>query len=351
MATRLSSVDILIDGFGWTGGILAKELATSGLKIVALERGAPRDTNPDFAAPAIHDELRFAQRHDLMQNVERETLTFRNTAAQTAMPMRQLGSFLPGEGVGGAGVHWNGITWRFHEWDHEARRQTVEGFGAKVIPDGMQLQDWGVTYAELEAYYDKFEKTAGISGKAGNLNGQKIEGGNPFEGPRRDEYPNPPLLSTHASVLFTRAARNLGYHPFPTPASNASQPYTNPDGVAFGQCHYCGFCERFGCEVNAKGSAHFTVIPIALENPNFELRTRTQALKVNLDSSGKRAVSVTYLDARGREFEQPAELIVLAAYALGNVHLMLHSGIGRAYDPQSGEGVVGRNYAYQCGGG
>jgi len=246
VATKLTSVDILIVGFGWTGGILAKELASTGLKIVALERGAPRDTNPDFTVPGIHDELRFAQRHDMMQNVERETLTFRNTSAQAALPMRQLGSFLPGEGVGGAGVHWNGLTWRFHEWDHEARSQTVERFGAKVLPEGMQLQDWGITYAELEPYYDAFEKTAGISGKAGNLNGQKIEGGNPFEGPRKSEYPNPPLLQTHAGMLFHKAAGNLGYHPFPSPASNASQPYTNPDGVSFGQCHYCGFCERFG---------------------------------------------------------------------------------------------------------
>src|SRR4051812_22431105 len=105
MATKLSSVDVLIVGLGWTGGIIAKELATTGLKIVALERGGPRDTNPDFQAPQIHDELRYAARYDLMQNVRRETLTFRNESSQTALPMRQLGSFLPGEGVGGAGVH------------------------------------------------------------------------------------------------------------------------------------------------------------------------------------------------------------------------------------------------------
>ena len=65
-----------------------KELASTGLKIVALERGGPRDTNPNFLEPQIHDELRYAARHDLMQNVSRETLTFRNTASQTALPMR-----------------------------------------------------------------------------------------------------------------------------------------------------------------------------------------------------------------------------------------------------------------------
>ena len=53
MATKLKSADIVIVGLGWTGGILAKELADTGLSIVVLERGAPRDTNPDFMYPII----------------------------------------------------------------------------------------------------------------------------------------------------------------------------------------------------------------------------------------------------------------------------------------------------------
>ncbi|MER8866418.1 GMC family oxidoreductase [Mesorhizobium sp. M0751] len=351
MATKLNAVDVLIVGLGWTGGIIAKELASTKLKIVSLERGGPRDTNPDFIDPQIHDELRYAARHDLMQNVRRETITFRNSEAQTALPMRQLGSFLPGQGVGGAGVHWNGVTWRWLEWDHQARARTIEKYGEKIISSDMQLQDWPITYDDLEPYYDKFEKTCGTSGKAGNINGRKIDGGNIFEGSRKHEYPNPPMIAAQSMVMFEKAARNLGYHPFPNPSSNASRDYVNPDGVAFGQCHYCGFCERFGCEANAKASPHFTVIPLALENPNFELRTNSIVLKVNLDSTRKKAVSVTYLDARGREFEQPADLIILSAYALGNVNLLLQSGIGVPYDPATGKGVVGRNYAYQCGGG
>ncbi|TIP34352.1 MAG: GMC family oxidoreductase, partial [Mesorhizobium sp.] len=145
MATKLNPVDVLIVGLGWTGGIIAKELASTKLKIVALERGGPRDTNPDFIDPEIHDELRYAARHDLMQNVRRETITFRNSESQTALPMRQLGSFLPGQGVGGAGVHWNGVTWRWLEWDHQARTRTVDRYGEKIIPSDMHLQDWPIT--------------------------------------------------------------------------------------------------------------------------------------------------------------------------------------------------------------
>jgi len=336
MTTKLKSVDIVIVGLGWTGGILAKELADTNLSIVVLERGAPRDTNPDFMYPTVHDELRYAQRHELMQNVSRETLTFRNNASETALPMRQLGSFLPGEGVGGAGVHWNGVTWRWLPWDHEPLRHTLARYGGGAIPPDMNLQDWGVSYDELEPYYDKFEYLCGSSGKAGNLGGKKIAGGNVFEGPRQREYPNPPMLQTQAGALFEKAAKSLGYHPFPQPSSNASQPYVNPDGVAFGACHYCGYCERFGCEANAKASPHFTVIPLAAKKSNVEIRTNARVLKVNLDAAKKRAESVTYIDASGREFEQPGNLVILAAYALGNVHLMLWSGIGRPYDPVTG---------------
>jgi gluconate 2-dehydrogenase alpha chain len=351
MATKLNPVDIVLVGVGWTGGILAKELASTGLKIVGFERGAHRETDPDFQAPANHDELRFAVRHELMQDTQRETLTFRHTASDTALPMRQLGSFLPGEGLGGAGVHWNGVTWRWLPWDHEPRKRTAASYGTNAAPPEMALQDWGLTYDELEPYYDKFEYTCGVSGKAGNLRGKKVDGGNPFEGSRKRDYPNPALPTSHAGTLFTTASKSMGYHPFPSPASNASRPYVNPDGTQFGQCHICGFCERFSCEADAKASPHFTVIPLARKNPNFELRTNARVMKVNLDAAGKRAVSVTYLDARGREFEQPAELVILSAYALGNVHLMLLSGIGKPYNAATGEGVVGRNYAYQIGGG
>ncbi len=90
-----------------------QELTKAGLNVVAIERGGMRDTTPEFSAPMIHDELRFAIRHDLMQDASRETLTFRNNVDQTALPIRRWGSFLPGNGVGGAGVHWNGQHYRF----------------------------------------------------------------------------------------------------------------------------------------------------------------------------------------------------------------------------------------------
>ena len=184
MATKLKEVDVVIVGLGWTGGILAKELAEAGLKVVALERGALRSSENDYSLPNIRDELRYVVRHDLMQNTARDTLTVRNNPQQEALPMRRLGSFLPGEVVGGSGVHWSGHTWRWTDMEFKVRSNYEERYGKKFIPDDMTIQDWGISYAELEPYYDKFEYTAAVSGKAGNIGGKIQDGGNPFEAPR-----------------------------------------------------------------------------------------------------------------------------------------------------------------------
>ena len=347
MVKKLPPVDVVLVGFGWTGAILGQELTDAGLNVVAIERGGWRDTPTDFAVTFAQDELRYYYRQALFQEPVRETLTFRNSPDQTALPMRRLGSFLPGTGVGGAGIHWNGQTWRFLPSDFAALRHNTERYGAQAIPETMTIQDWPVGYDELEPYYDRFEYLCGISGKAGNLNGQIVEGGNPFEGARRRDYPNPPMQMVYGPTLFGAAAKELGYHPFPAPSANMSRAYTNPLGVTLAPCTYCGFCEKYGCGNYSKSSPQTTVIPVLLRKDNFELRTNSEVLRVNRDSSGKRATGVTYVDIQGQEYEQPAEIVILCAYILHNVHLLLVSGIGTPYDARSGEGTVGRNYAYQ----
>jgi len=349
MTTRLQEVDAVVVGLGWTGGILSAELTKAGLKVVALERGPMRGAD-DYAIPHSRDELTHVHRHALMQNTRRDTLTVRNNVKQEALPMRRLGSFLPGEGVGGSGVHWSGVTWRWTDMEFKVRSMYEERYGRDFIPADMTIQDWGITYAELEPYYDRFERSAAVSGKAGNIKGAIQPGGNPFEGPRAGEYPLPPLTTIHASEMFAQGAEGRGYHPFPIPCANASQAYTNPDGQHFGACQYCGFCQRFGCEANAKGSPHVAVIPVAMRSPNFELRTNSWVTRVLKDPAGKRVTGVQYTNlANGEEFEQPAGIVILAAYALNNVHLMLLSGIGEPYDPATQKGVIGRNYCYQTG--
>jgi gluconate 2-dehydrogenase alpha chain len=347
MATKLPSVDVVVIGFGWTGAIMAQELTDAGLKVLALERGAWRDTPTDYATTFAQDELRYMWRHDLFQTTAHDTLTIRNDAGQTALPMRKLGSFLLGSNVGGSGVHWNGQTWRFLPSDFVARSHNTERYGAAALPQDMTIQDWGVSYDDLEPWYDRFEYLCGVSGKAGNLNGTIQPGGNPFEGPRKREYPTPPMAMTYPPALFAQAALDLGLHPFPQPSANLSRAYTNPLGAQLAPCTYCGFCEKFGCGNYAKATPQTTILPALMTKGNFSLRTECEVLKVNLDASGKRATGVTYVDAAGTEFEQPADIVLMCAYIVHNVRLLLLSGIGKPYDPQANTGVVGRNYAYQ----
>jgi gluconate 2-dehydrogenase alpha chain len=347
MARKLPPKDVVIIGLGWTGSILGYELAKAGLDVVAIERGPWRDTASDFPPAYAQDELRYAIRLDLFLRPDQETLTFRNKISETALPIRSFASFLPGNGVGGAGIHWNGQTWRFLPTDFNIRSHLEQRYGKDALPADMTIQDWPLSYDEIEPYYDRFEKLCGTSGKAGNIKGVKQPGGNPFEGWRSSEYPTPPLKQGYGATLFAEAARKTGHVPFPQPASNLSEAYTNPLGVKLGQCTYCGFCERFGCGNFSKASPQTSVLPALLRFPNFSAQTEAEVTKINLDSTGKRATGVTYVDSSGEVWEQPANIVLVCAFSFFNVRLLLLSGIGKPYDPQTGQGVVGRNYAYQ----
>ena len=343
----LPAVDAVVVGGGWTGLLIAKELGfRSGLSVAVLERGENRES-ADYSGTM--DELDYAVRLRMMQDLSLETVTVRHDSTQRALPMRQYGSFLPGSGVGGAGEHWNGITPRFLPECFELFSRTVDKYGAKRLPADHSIQDWGVTYDEMEPYYTRAERMLGISGKAGNIKGRKIAGGNIFEGWRSAEYPTPPTKTPYFSALFSDAAKALGYHPYPSPAANLSEPYTNPDGVSRSACFYCGFCERFGCMVGAKAQPTNTLLPLIQERKNISIRSGASVRRVTCGTagSGKRAQGVTYLDDKGEEIFQPAELVFLASWTLNNTRLLLLSGIGEPYNAQSGKGTVGRNLTHQ----
>jgi len=348
MATRLKEVDAIMVGMGWTGSILARELTKAGLTVTGLERGEDLSPRENFGLPGIRDELRYSYRLELIQDPALETVTFRHRPSESALPMRRFGSFLPGNSVGGAANHWGGQHWRYLPSDHLTRSRIVGRYGANAIPDDMPIQDWAMTYDELEPYYDKFDKLCGVSGKAGNLRGERIEGGNIFEGPRSSEYPTPPLIMTESGLMFAKAAKELAYHPFPQPASNASRPYVNSEGLTLGGCQYCGFCERNGCEANAKAGPQVCVLPVLRSEPKFSLRSRSWVSRLSYDKTAKKVTGVIFTDTRtGEEYEQPAGIVVLSAYVFGNISLLLNSGIGEPYDPVTQQGAVGKNYCYQ----
>lgn len=335
MAKTLDKVDVVTVGVGWTGGIIAAECAKAGLKVRGLERGKDRST-ADYSM--IHDEFRYAIRYDLMQDLSKETVTFRNHRKMRALPMRQMGSFLLGENLGGSGTHWNGMTYRFLPYDFEIKSMTEQKYGKNKLSQDYLLTDWGITYDELEPYFDAFEKTAGISG----------EDTNPFWGKRSADFPTPPMKKTPILKKFETATKNLGYHPYMLPSANLSEAYENPDGQSIAACQYCGFCERFGCEYGAKSSPEVTVVPTASKTGNFEAVFHANVVEIL--KSGNKVTGVRYIDTQtGEEFIQPADVVVLTSYMLNNAKLLMVSKIGEQYDPDTGRGTLGKNYCYQIG--
>jgi gluconate 2-dehydrogenase alpha chain len=347
MATKLPRTDVVVIGLGWAGSIIANALTDQGLDVIAFERGPWRDTARDFNIASAPDELRYNQRQELMVQTAQNAITVRNDPSQTALPMRSWGSFHPGNGTGGAGNHWAGITFRFQPNEFRLRSYLTERYGAKAISEELTLQDWGTDWSEMEPHYTAFDRLAGLSGKAGNLKGQIQDGGNPFEGPRSEEYPTRPMRQPFGPTLFAEAARNLGYKPFPVPSALISEPYTNSLGVTMGPCTFCGFCTNYGCANYSKASAITTVLPALVRKSNFQAQTNSEVLRVTLDATGKHATGIVYVDTSGKEWEQPADLVIVTAFTLENVRLMLLSGVGTPYDPATNIGTTGRNYAYQ----
>ena len=352
MIKKLPKKTVVMVGGGLTSGLAARQLTAKNIEVLVLERGIDHTTGAEARLPNQRDELRWATRQGLVQNWSRTTYTLRHTRKDASLPVRWMESFLPGEGMGGAANHWNGQTWRWSEYDPQIRTRNATRYGEAAIPKDMPLQDWGVTYAEMRPYHELFEKLFGLSGKAGNINGKIQPGGNPFEAPRDGEYPQKPLEILESGSIFKAAAEKLGYHPFPTPASNSSGEYTNPDGMHLGHCQYCGHCERFICEAQAKASPEVLLYPLLRQRKSFELRLQCHVLDLVYDPAAKRVTGVRYVDlSTGQEYEQPADVVMLGAFTMTNTQLLLLSKIGRPYDPETNSGVVGKNFCYQVQGG
>src|SRR3984885_4146667 len=127
------------------------------------------------------DEINM-RRVGLVQNPAEQTITHRHSLKDRAVPIRQYGSFTPGTGTGGAGEHWGGISDRYLPDFFVLASHLREKFGAARMSPDWAIQDWGITYDELENDYWRAEQLLGISGKAGNLPGKLVEGAKFFGG-------------------------------------------------------------------------------------------------------------------------------------------------------------------------
>ena len=194
-------VNAVIVGAGAGGGVVAKELSVAGLSVVLFERGgwAAYDDHD-------HDEI-FSQRTTLLGNAygpdnERHRRV-------RVLPNGEEVVLLPSEGgyannaacVGSGTVSYGAMGWRFMPEDFKMK--SVYG-----TVEGSTLEDWPITYEDLEPYYEKAEWEIGVAGD---------DSQNPFSPPRKKPQPMPPFEHNKEAQILESAARRLGYHPFPIP--------------------------------------------------------------------------------------------------------------------------------------
>jgi choline dehydrogenase-like flavoprotein len=200
---------------------------------------------------------------------------------------------------------------------------------------GSTLDDWPITYSDLEPYYEKTEYEIGVSGDVTP---------DPFKAPRKKPLPMPPVGPNREYEILKPAALRLGLHPFDIPMLRNSVPY---NGRA--ACMRCRWCVGFACECDAKCGTQNTVIPTAMATGNCEVRTDCMTKEVLLDEQG-RARGVAYFDRENRLQEQTADLVIVCGAAIETARLLLNSksrlhphGLGNRYD-QVGRNLQGHTY-------
>ena len=341
MAINLKPVDVAVVGLGAAGGVAVLPLARAGIKVAGIEAGTwmdPHKFRPDEIYNLVRGQL------TSVPKANQEIPTFRDGPSSATRPRGSVHPMM--NAIGGTSIHYWAQSWRLKPWDFKTRTEVTKRYGAAALPAGSTLEDWPISYDDLEPYYDTIEHEVGVSGQAGNLRGVIDPRGNVYEGPRQREYPMPPLRSTEYTEMMAGAARQLGWKPFQGPAAINSQEYRGRPG-----CAYHGYCSRGGCHISAKNSTAVTTIPEALKTKNLTIFDRAHVRTIASDSNG-RVTGVNYLKD-GKEYFQPARVVLLASYTYENTRLLLLSR-SEAY-PQglsNHHGQVGKHYfAHFQGGG
>lgn len=294
-------VDAVVIGTGAGGAPLMARLAAAGCSVVALEAGRHWNPAVDFAT----DER------------EQSKLYWSDERLSAGGNPVEFGRNNSGTGVGGSTLHFTGFVPRPLPDDFRVR--TEFGVG----------EDWPLTYADLEPYYDEIERFIGVSGPSPY----------PWGPPRRASYPLAPLPINGAGQLMQRGCAALDIRTSPAPNAALSGSYYQ-EGVGYrAACTNRGFCEA-GCSTGAKSSMDVTYIPLAVR-AGAEIRPECFATHLETDRSG-RATGVVYVHD-GVEQRQRCRAVFLCAGAVETPRMLLLNGLANS------SRQVGRNFMAHVG--
>jgi len=326
-------VNVVIVGAGAGGGVVAKELSTAGMSVVLFERGSwiSYDDHTDDELLSERDPVLGNSCGPDDQRNRRVNVHFDGSSHIV----------LPSEGdynnisacVGSGTVTYGALAWRYMREDFKMRSTYGD------VP-GSTLEDWPISYEDLEPFYEKAEWEIGVSGN---------DSQNLFAPPRKKLQPMPPFTHNKEATILKEAALRLGYHPFSLPMLRNSIPYGGRPA-----CYRMRTCIGYACPVGAKAGTHNTVIPVALKSGNCELRTNCVVSEIIVDDRGK-IIGLTYFDQDNNRKTQLADIIVLSASAIETARLLLNSksgffpnGIGNEND-WVGRNLQGHAYPHAFG--
>jgi len=326
-------VNAVIVGAGAGGGVVAKELSMAGMSVVLLERGGWISYD-DHTDDELHSERNPVLGNSCGPDDQRNRRV-------NVHPEGSSHIVLPSESdynnisacVGSGTVTYGALAWRYMREDFKMKSTYGE------VP-GSTLEDWPISYDDLEPFYEKAEWEIGVSGD---------DSQNPFAPPRKKLQPMPPFTHNKEATILKEAALRLGYHPFSLPMLRNSIPYGDRPA-----CYRMRTCIGYACPVGAKAGTHNTVIPAALKSGNCELRTNCVVSEIIVDDRGK-IVGLNYFDQFNIRKTQLGDIIILSASAIETARLLLNSksrffpnGIGNKYD-WVGRNLQGHAYPHAFG--
>ncbi len=320
--------DVCIVGSGAGAGPVAYELSKAGFKVLVLEKG-PWFKTKDFSK----DEIVATRRSVYTPNTKDEFHVLESGNKEKGWKAKSTYvsgiDFWNGNMVGGSSNLMSAYFHRMKPQDFKLKTTYGEIKGGNV-------EDWPITYQELEPYYRKVEKIIGVSGNV--VKHKNLE-------PRSTaNFPYPPLAENIVSSWIDKAANKLNIETFPTPRGILSNDKDQRKG-----CFYSNYCGSYGCSSNAKGSSRVALLDDALKTGNCTILPNSKVFL--LEENNHKIEKVHYYDANGNKNTIEAKITVVAAQAIETARLLLMSESSNFPNGlANNSGQVGKNLIFSAGG-
>jgi choline dehydrogenase-like flavoprotein len=300
--------DVVIIGTGAGGGTLGHRLATSGAKVLWLERGdfLPRERD-NWSTQAV-----FVRGKYLAPEV------WYDGHGRDFQP--EVNYY-----VGGNTKFYGAALFRLRP----------EDFGELRHHGGISPA-WPISYDELEPYYTQAEHLYLVHGKHGE---------DPGEGHASAQYAYPPVSHEPRIQQLNDDLEKLGLHPFHLPLGVNLDEAEPGKPTRTSACIRCDRLDGFPCVLDAKSDSQVICVDPVLSRDNVTLVTGAHVQRLETDGSGRTVTGVVTALDDGSVTTFTGDIVVVACGAVNSAALLLRSANDRHPEGlANSSGVVGRHY-------